>query len=64
MKAINKLKNYSWCLRSLLSSIYFNFHYLPLSQAMKLPILLYKPKFGSLKVITASGNAYGTLIQV
>ena len=31
---------------------------------MKLPILLYKPKFGSLKVITASGNAYGTLIQV
>lgn len=49
MKAINKLKNYSWCLRSLLSSIYFNFHYLPFSQALKLPILLYKPKLRTLK---------------
>lgn len=26
-------------------SIYFNFHYLPLLQAIKLPILLYKPHF-------------------
>lgn len=30
-------------LRSLPSSIYFNFHYLPFKQAIKLPILLYKP---------------------
>ena len=30
-------------------SIWFNFHYLPFSQAMKLPILLYKPHFKALK---------------
>ncbi len=28
----------------LIHSIYFNFHYLPFKQAIKLPILLYKPK--------------------
>ncbi len=28
----------------LISSIYFNLHYLPFKQAIKLPILLYKPK--------------------
>ena len=31
-------------LRSILQSVYFNFHYLPFRQAVKLPILLYKPK--------------------
>ena len=36
-------------LRSLLPSIYFNFHYLPFSQAVRLPILFYKPRFGALK---------------
>ncbi len=30
-------------------TIYFNFHYLPFSQAVKLPILLYKPHFIKLK---------------
>ena len=36
-------------LRSLLPSIYFNFHYLPFAQAIRLPILFYKPRFGALK---------------
>ena len=36
-------------LRSLPASVYFNFHYLPLWQAVKLPILLYKPRFLELK---------------
>lgn len=36
-------------LRSIIKSIYFNFHYLPFKQAIKLPILLYKPKFIALK---------------
>lgn len=36
-------------LRSVLSSIYFNFHYLPFRQAMRLPILLYKPKLLKMK---------------
>jgi acetyltransferase-like isoleucine patch superfamily enzyme len=35
--------------RSIFSSILFNFYYLPFKQAMYLPILLYKPKFISLK---------------
>lgn len=30
---------------SLLRTIYFNFHYLPFSQAKKLPIYLHRPKF-------------------
>lgn len=36
-------------LRAVLSSIYFNFKYLPLKQAVKLPILLYKPYFKEMK---------------
>ena len=36
-------------LRNLISSIYFNFHYLPFKDAVKLPILLYKPKLLSMK---------------
>lgn len=36
-------------LRSLPASIYFNFHYLPFRQAIRLPILLYKPHFLKLK---------------
>ena len=31
-------------LRSIFTTIWFNFHYLPFKQAIKLPILLYKPK--------------------
>ncbi|MFR9578273.1 MAG: hypothetical protein SNG45_05435 [Rikenellaceae bacterium] len=39
------MKDHTWILRSLFHTIWFNFHYLPLNQAAKLPILLYKPKF-------------------
>jgi acetyltransferase-like isoleucine patch superfamily enzyme len=38
-----------WAFRSLLSSIYLNFKYLPFCQAVKLPILLYKPQFIALE---------------
>lgn len=45
-------------LRYIFSSIYFCFHYLPFKQAVKLPILVYKPHFGSLrgKVCFADGS--------
>lgn len=46
---IQKLWNNRSIFRNLFHSIYFNFHYLPLAQAIKLPILLYKPHFISLK---------------
>lgn len=41
---IRRVWHSRWILRSLLWSIYFNFHYLPWKQAVKLPILLYKPR--------------------
>lgn len=37
-----------WLLRSLPQTIYFNLRVLPLAQAIKLPIWLYKPHFGKL----------------
>jgi acetyltransferase-like isoleucine patch superfamily enzyme len=44
-------------LRSLLKTIWFNFYYLPFKQAIKLPILLYKPKLLRCKgSITLKGN--------
>ena len=46
---MKKLWQFRWALRSLLQSIWFNFHYLPFSQAVRLPILLYKPKLLSCK---------------
>lgn len=42
---ISKVRANKWIFRSLLFSIYFNFRYLPIKQAIKLPILLYKPHF-------------------
>lgn len=51
---INKIVNNRWILRSIFKTIWFNFHYLPFKQAIKLPILLYKPKLlvckGSIKI--------------
>ena len=45
---LKRLWKNKWILRSCFSTIYFNFHYLPFNQAIKLPILLYKPTFGRL----------------
>ncbi len=61
-----KIKENKWILRSLLYSIYFNFHYLPLKQAIKLPILLYKPKFVQLKgkVIISTSTIKTGMIQL
>ncbi|MCM1218756.1 MAG: hypothetical protein NC548_30085 [Lachnospiraceae bacterium] len=54
-----------WIFRSLPKTIYFNFHYLPFHQAIKLPILLYKPHFVSTKgTIKISGEARFGLIQL
>lgn len=39
-----KITNDKWILRSLISSVIFNFRHLPFTQACKLPILLYKPR--------------------
>lgn len=60
-----KLRQNRWIFRSLIQSIFFNFHYLPFKQAIKLPVLLYKPKFVSLKgrvIISASHVKTGMII--
>ena len=49
MTIFEKIWNNRRALRSIISTIYFNFHYLPFSQAVKLPILLYKPKLKEMK---------------
>lgn len=49
MSILKKLWNNRSILRSLLYSIFFNFYYLPYKQAIKLPILLYKPHLTRLK---------------
>ena len=45
MVFFSKIWEKKWVMRSILHSVYFNFHYLPFSQAIHLPIILYKPSF-------------------
>ncbi len=44
LEIVKKIHKNIPVLRSILTTIWFNFHYLPFRQAIKLPILLYKPK--------------------
>lgn len=63
--SLKKLWKNRWILRYLIQSIIFNFYYLPYKQAIKLPILLYKPKFISLKgkvIISTSHVKTGMII--
>lgn len=48
------------------NSIYFNFHYLPFKQAIKIPIFLHKPKFINLKgtIKIESDKIYRGMIQM
>ena len=66
MNFIKKIWREKWIIQSIFLTIYFNFKYLPLKQAYKLPILLYKPKFISLKgkIIIASKNLKFGMIQL
>ena len=61
---LKKLKSKRWMLRSIFSSIYFNFHYLPFKQAIKMPIILYKPKLLKCKgEIKIEGKIKTAMIQ-
>ena len=51
MELIKKIKTNLWVLRSLLPTLYFNFKCLPLKQAIKLPIFLYRPR-----IVSCSGK--------
>ena len=51
---------------SLIPSLFFNFYYLPISQAIKLPIWVYKPHFHKLKgkVLIKSGSVKPGMIRI
>ncbi len=49
MAILKKIKSNIWILKSIFKTIYFNFHYLPFKQAIKLPILLCKPELAECK---------------
>lgn len=57
MNVIKKIWENRWVLRSLHKTIFFNFHYLPFKQAIRLPIWLYKPSFGKLKGSVSIDNS-------
>lgn len=64
MDILKKIWNEKWILRSIILTIYFNLKYLPIRQALKLPILLYKPKFIKLKgkiIIESSDIKFGMI---
>lgn len=44
MEVIKKIWKFRWIFRALIPSIVFNFRHLPFSQALKLPILVYKAR--------------------
>ena len=52
-------------MRSIFHTIYFNFHYLPFKQAIKFPILLYKPKLLKCKgIIKLEGEIKTGMVQL
>ena len=63
MSKLSLLRTYFWYLPQ---SIYFNFKFLPFSQAIKLPILLYRPHFIKLKgeVRIEADHIYPGMIQM
>lgn len=62
---LKKIWNNKWIIRGLLKTIYFNFHYLPLRQAIRLPIILYRPRLlkckGNIKI---EGNVKTGMIKL
>ncbi len=66
MKALKKIWKQRWILRSIFSTIFFNFYYLPFRQAVRLPILLYKPTFAALsgKIVIDSPEIHFGMIQL
>ena len=66
MNLLTKIWRNRWIFRSIFSTIYFNFHYLPFKQAVHLPILLYKPHLldmnGNIKICKSGGVKFGMII--
>lgn len=67
-KIFSKIWKYRYAMRSLFPTIYFNFHYLPFKQAIRLPIILYKPKLisckGKINIEPINGKIYPGMIKL
>lgn len=65
---LRNIKTYKWVFRSLPSTIYFNFHYLPFKQAILLLIWLYKPRLfkcrGSIELRVLGGGVKTGMIRL
>lgn len=62
---LKKMWQLRWLLWSIHKTIYFNFHYLPFRQAMKLPIWFCKPHFLKLGGrVTIKGSIHTGMIQL
>lgn len=63
---IRRLWNTRRTIRAIIPSIFFNFYYLPIKQALRLPIIIYKPKYFSLrgKVIIKAENINFGMIRL
>lgn len=63
---MEKIKKILFFVRCLIPSLYFNLKYLPFRQAIKLPILLYKPHFHVLKgkVVIDAPKIYTGMIRL
>jgi acetyltransferase-like isoleucine patch superfamily enzyme len=63
-----KLRRYLQKLRYIVPTLYFNFHYLPWRQAIKLPIVLYKPHLlmckGKVRIEPEDGRIYHGMIRM
>lgn len=58
---MRKIKKVLSILRSLPQTLYFNFRYFPFKQALKIPVILYKPKFVACKGKVVIESEYITL---
>lgn len=62
------IRRYIKELRYIVPTLYFNFHYLPFRQAIRLPIVLYKPHLlkckGKIKLEPEDGRIWHGMIQL
>lgn len=65
IKTAKKIWSNKWVFRNIIQTIYFNLHYLPLKQAIHLPIWLYKPHLEKVKgSILISGPIRSGMIRL
>jgi len=70
IKTMNRetFRRYLQELRYIIPTLYFNFHYLPFRQALRLPVVLYKPHLvkcrGKVRLEPADGRIYHGMVRL